>query len=418
MPMTQIERNDILTPSDTDTYVLPDYLGTEGDKGEDDFHLFLPFSDLSVWIGDRELISVGAQKFRLWGRLEGVNSLSHLSYAMTSFGPDTRVAYASLNQDRLNHSLVVAKVMEEILRRNDFPENEVLEGTAGAELHDRATPALGDVTKNLDEDNLHEEHFWWEGLDEDAWKLLEDIGAQPEAIDDIIHNREILGEILDIADKIGYTMIDLHQLGRSPGIPDLGNIYKQVRYNRETGEVYFTDPDYLRTFLMARAQNFYYVYLSPKNQAAEHLMTLLIQPFYSLTPADGKLTPQQLRQMTDTQLMDFLATQHGVPPYQFGKGHFWFPEYTETRTEQEAQEKAREIANDPKYKLIGIKKGNGFNPATHFKVLDDEAGQVMPFSQYSPAVSKALEEMAEEKRGYYVVYVNRDNQDIARYLPD
>lgn len=401
------------------TFVLPNNTFGNPEKDEEDFHIFLPFSDLNGWVYEKEMISKGAKAFSLWKRLDGINSLSHVSYVMTNPNGEMPVTYISLPETRLNHSFVVARTMEAIMRNNNFPEDDINVGIAAAPLHDRATPALGDATKSVDLEALNEEDFWWEGLDNEAWALLGSIGATRQMIDDIIHNRGVLGEILDIADKIGYVMLDLKQTGYATIIPDLGNIYKDVSYDQKTGRVYFKDAEKLRVFLGVRARLFTSIYISPFAQSTDYLMASLLKPFYSPTPNnEGRLTPQDLRQMKDKDLLDFLADRYGVSKYRFHKGIDWFPEYVHFMTEEEAEARAGEIRNDPELKLVGIKRGYGFNPATHFLTQDDENGEIMPFSQYAPNFSRGISIMAEDTRGYFVVYANREDPDLARFLPE
>ena len=49
-------------------------------------------------------------------------------------------------------------------------------------MHDIATPALGDAAKSIDPDNLDEEKFWHEVLDEKGKEFLRKKGARPSKI--------------------------------------------------------------------------------------------------------------------------------------------------------------------------------------------------------------------------------------------
>src|SRR3989344_5934663 len=173
---------------------------------EGDFHENLPFSDLNRWIPENSLIKKAADVFKIWGRLHEIRALSFLSYV----GPDPEQQYfIGYSHDRLDHSLVVAMTAGDIGRLNNLPQKDIDTLEASGLLHDIATSALGDATKSIDPDNLDEERFWQELLSENGERFIKEEGLKKESINDIIKNRGTLGQILDIADLIPYTMKDL-----------------------------------------------------------------------------------------------------------------------------------------------------------------------------------------------------------------
>lgn len=398
--------------------VRPENL-TFGDPEKDgeDFHIFLPFSDLSGWVYEKETLSRARRALPI-ERLDGVRSLSNVAYtySVSEDRKSERIDFVDLTATRLLHSLVVSRTMEAIMRNNDFTEEEINIGIAAALLHDRATPALGDATKTLDQKALHEEDHWSEGLDEKAWEFLKNIGATREMIDDIIHNQGTMGEILDIADRIGYVMIDLWQTGEKPLNQQLGNIYKDVVYDRESGEVYFKDRKRLRNLLYERGRLFRYAYIGPDSQASDFVFASLLAPFYSSEGEEGKLSPQDLRTMTDMDLIEFLSRQYGFDKNKFYDRTNWSPQYETYDNLVDAIKGAIMRTGEPETKILGIKKRSGFNPATDFKCWDDVTNSVLQFREVYPQTAQMIEDWSRETTGYLLVFDDATSTSLTGHV--
>lgn len=302
------------------------------------------------------------------------------------------------------------------MRNNDFTEEEINIGITATLIHDRATPALGDATKTLDPKTLHEEDYWWEGLDENAWKFLDSIGATREMIDDIVHNRGPMGEILDIADKIGYVMIDLWQMGERPLNPRLGNIYKDVVFDRGSGEIYFKDRKRLRNFLYERGRLFRYVYIGPDSQASDFVFASLLAPYYSPDEAEGKLTPQKLREMTDMELVEFLSSKYGFDKGKFYDRENWSPQYETYDNLVDALKGAIMLTGNPDIKVLGIKKRSGFYPATDFKCWDEVTNSTQPFNEIYPQDSDLLNIWSRETTSYLLVFDDTNSTSLTNHV--
>lgn len=382
------------------------------EKDEEGFHIFLPFSDLNGWVYEGETLAKSRRAIGL-ERLGGVRSLSNVAYA---YHTGERIDFVDLTATRLLHSLVVARTIEAIMRNNDFPEEEINIGIAAALLHDRATPALGDATKSLDPQALHEEDYWHEALDDKAWEFLSEIGATREKLDDIIHNRGPVGELLDIADKIGYVMIDLWQTGEGSLNPKLGNIYKDVVYDRESGQVYFRDRKRLRNLLYERGRLFRSVYIGADSQVADFVFANLLAPYYSRDGENGKLTPKDLRAMTDMELVGFLAQQYGFNKDNFYDRGNWYPQYEAYDNLVDALKGAIMRTGDPKIKVLGIKRRSGFNPATDFKCWDEWLEKVVPIKDIYSQTSEMIEGWARETDGFLLVYADPHTDSLTSYV--
>src|SRR3989344_2019714 len=296
--------------------LLPDF---EETLEQDAFYEFLPFSDLNRWV-QNGIYTDAFDVFPL-RRLGEVKALSLLSYV----GPKPEDHYfVEYSHTRLDHSLVVALTTEKILRRNGFPQEEVNLGIIAGLLHDIATPAHGDPTKKIDPKNLDEEVFWSEVLDTKGHEFILKHGGDKDSINKIINNEGILGQVLDIADRITYTMKDLYAtvgpetsgLNIDPYLlqpryilsrfPKIGDIYKDVGIDKKNQEVFFNDPKNLEAFLLLRAHMHKALYLNPTSQGRDLFFTKLLEPLYT-NDNSALLNPSVLRRMSDHQLMRLLS---------------------------------------------------------------------------------------------------------------
>lgn len=388
---------------------------------EGDFFEFLPYSDLKRWAPTDSLIAKASIAFGVWNRLSQIRALSFLSYV----GPEPDKHYfIGYSHDRLDHSLVVGLTAGEIGRRNNLLQQQTNALEIGGGLHDIATPALGDATKSIDPDNLDEEKFWQELLNENGERFLEEVGLKKETIDDIIKNRGVLGQVLDMADRITYIMKDLHEvigaveskINIHPYLielryplshhPDIGNIYKDVVVDRKRELVFFADPRRLGVFLLLRALMHKHLYLDPTSQGRDFFVANLIKPLYSM---DGSqpLSPAILRQMVDRELLNFLAKRYHFPRLQgewlYRQLTNWYPRYERCETQEEANEKAKYLGQE--FLVMGIKECKGFDTGLSYLTLDDNQ-KVVLFEEADPVMAHQIQGIENDTRAVYVFYAD------------
>lgn len=385
------------------------------------FHEFLPFSGLNRWVEEDRLLFRAFVEFGIAPRLAEIRALSFLSYV----GPDPEQQYfIGYSHDRLDHSLVVAMTAGEIGRLNNLPQKDTDTLEASGLLHDIATPALGDATKSIDPENLDEEKFWQQSLSESGESLLGEEGLEREAIDDIIRNHGVLGQVLDIADRITYTMKDLFNvIGHTKNNidiypylmelryplshhPNIGNIYKDVVVDQKKDIVFFADSQHLGVFLLLRALMHKHLYIGPTSQGRDFFVANLIKPLYS-TDDSQLLNPKILRQMVDRELLNLLAKHYQFPRLQgewlYRQLTNWYPRYERCETQEEANEKAKYLGQE--FLVMGIKECKGFDTGLSYLTLDENQ-KVVPFEEADPDMARQIREIENDTRAVYVFYAD------------
>ncbi len=423
-------------------FPLPD-IEEELDDGF--LHDFLPYSNLNRWVPENGVYEDVYRSTNL-SRLGQIKALSFLSY----IGPDPILQhFLDYPHDRLDHSLVVSMVGEEILKRHGIVGKKLDAAIIPFQLHDVATPALGDATKQLDPVNLNEETHWQECVGENFDSILEKYGTNREEVDAIIRNEGIMGQVLDIADRITYTMKDTYQIvGRYEKedsfnsytaqimhiisrFPDIGNIYKQGGVDEKNQRVFFTDPEYLKSFLTLRALMHQNLYLHPVSQGRDLLVKRLMEDMYSSNPEDGKpLNPQKLRKMSDFDLQAEMFSFH-LPYhkrfYSDFRGFFsgiirWFPDYQRFKTEEDARKHASMLERMQDTVVFGPKRIRGFDTGMSYLVYDNETRRYLPFKEYNPLEARRIQQISDSVEGWFVFYkdVNEDspvNNLLRRVFP-
>jgi HD superfamily phosphohydrolase len=335
--------------------------------------------------------------------------------------------FTEFTHSRLDHSLTVALITEEILRQNGFSQDQINRGIVASLLHDIATPAYGDATKQVDIKNLHEEDHWWNVLDNNAKNFIKQFGTKEE-IHEIIKNRGILGKVLDISDRITYTMKDMSAVQIAP-VPDdpyladlnkiivnnrkIGNIYKDVGIDQKKKEVFFNDSNNLNVFLTLRAHLHQNLYLYPTNQARDLFVAKAIEKIYS-NDGSAILFPDKLREMTDNGLMKVLASYYGENIFtMYPQLVNWYPEFEKFDSIDKARMKKNELKQKKNIAVIGIRECKGFDPGTDYKVTNGY--NYIKYKNYDPSKANKIEEIAKSTKGIFLYWTDiSENYPINR----
>jgi HD superfamily phosphohydrolase len=366
-----------------------------------DIFLYLPLSNLGIEFTedpDDKLNSMVGSLPSL-SRLQHINQLSQKRAHPSSVSQEL---FIPLNHNRYHHTLLVAAVGNQILFDNNLAHLGSLY-TAAALLHDVATPAYGDAAKKVDPLNLDEEDFWQEAITVEEKLYLQELGLSLQDIDDVIHNKGMLGELLNVADRIAYVTLDAEKISEQTVLtqqPDadlplrkdiqnageIGEIYKHIKIDGDN--VYCDDINLAEQFLRLRANLFSKFYLYAPNQSKDSLISLLAKPLYTM----GILTAESLRKMDDYELSCILR-EHYLPNG-FLDGQIattiamWQPKYKSFTTNSERDEIISDL-QACSYNIIGTEKlEKPFNTGTSLLVAHNSV--IMPFSEAEPEIHNEL----------------------------
>lgn len=282
------------------------------------FHrMELPFSSTGFFvdIDEADLFHVFVSKplFRLV-------MISQLGYLVPprpdEWDKEQSIAYTvpQFRHSRWDHSLLVAILMEIVLSRNGFSQQERATKVLAAACHDIAMPAGGDSVKQVDLEALAEEKsFTWVlnqyGLTEE-WS--EKYGFDVALAQKIVENKGVFGRLLDVLDKLSYTGLDCYHVGlvRPGKIRDLCiehplimDVWQDIRFTANKDEFFFSNSKRLFYLLLLRAYEFQEFLFKPYSRALDLFLKNLVQPLYE----KRIITKEQLLTQNDKWLERILT---------------------------------------------------------------------------------------------------------------
>ncbi len=449
----------------------PEYVGR--DEGEVYVHVFLPYSDLQWASHQKTQLDFEAIKKQetppgllnsdpdyyfkdINGNLMPGNITGDVYWAIHHLLPFERLTYIKqlalltysaegernyygkgpgFHQTRSNHSFLTALPLERILIKNHFPQETVNNGIICAMIHDIATPPFGDPTKEIDPEVLSEEAAIKRLLKKYDLTKLDQYGFDEETVLDAIQGQGTLGKLLDIADKLSYTAVDIYNyIGPTSDTidptrrRDLGainttidpmkdlvylnqewaNIYHEVKVDKD-GTPYFEDPHNLSTFLELRARMHKGLYLNPHCRGQDMLYKMLIKPLYSRNPdTNFPFNSENLLCLTDEEAnlvivksWTFLDEERAL---HFSLGVL--PDYVKVKDPTQIDQTIKNLQTRGAL-VIGSETIRKFNPATNFRTIDPTDGKIKPFAEVLPEKAQKLEDI-----------VNYCNQTVVYYWPE
>ncbi len=340
-------------------------------------------------------------------RLGGVSQLGYLVPPRPEeWDKNVSIAYLvpQFSHTRWAHSLLVAILMELILARSGFSQEERAPIVLTAGCHDIATPAGGDSIKRVDPKNLHEEeNFAWVlehyGLDE---KWRKQFGFNLALAKEWVKGKGVFGRLLDVVDKLCYTALDCYYLGlMRPGeirnlcleYPLIMDVWQDIRFTPDRNNIFFERPERLFRFLLLRAYEHQELLFNPYSRALDLFLKKLVKPLYR----KGIITKEQLLTNHDEWLRQVLTEYYPEEVKCYIE-----PEELSWKKFNTAQER-REFCREFKVKVDHIEHITGFSTGLNWPVL--KQGRVV---QLRKAVSKTkirlLEEIVASTQGYYIYY--------------
>lgn len=287
----------------------------------------LPFSGLWYLITEGALWEETVRIFNLW-RLEGINQLGFLK--TPSSGAAIQPGASVTKTNRYLHSLDVASLASLIGHNLGLADIDLIHLVVAGLTHDMCTPAGGDSVKWVDPKAFDEDANYRGGLDKlprEEWRdFRKRHQINLERLVETVLNQGLLGQILDISDKLAYVARDLSacvSLGDSSSVtgryigaealrevlkefPQVCNIWDSVVV--QDGRLVFLYPYRLLAFLKVRATLFRVLYYHPNARVIETLVSqLLVKCLYK----SGALDKETLLTMGDSELEVLLDRHYG-----------------------------------------------------------------------------------------------------------
>lgn len=280
----------------------------------------LPLTGLGYVVESDKFIHRAADAFGLF-RLDNVRQLGYLHQPIARRMDDGSILGERTSHTRYEHSLNVMAVMTAILSNNGADRKMMDHGRIAALTHDILTPAGGDTIKYIDPPAFDEDAHYPAILESPPVRsFMDEFELDGDLLSKTILNQGVLGQVLDLADKIAYVSRDCDtfmNISRNP----VGRNFIENALSRAdqaicslwdcveiVGEqVIVSDSRRLADFLRLRILLFKYMYFHPQSRVMEFaLINVLVRYFYHT----GQIAKEMLLSMTDDQLdqkLSFLA---------------------------------------------------------------------------------------------------------------
>jgi len=299
---------------------------------------------------------------------------------------------------------LVAILIELILARNGFSQEERAPIVLTAGCHDIATPAGGDSIKRVDPKSLHEEEgFAWvlerHGLSQ---RWAEQFGFNLAVAKDWVKGKRLFGRLLDATDKLAYTALDCYYVGlQRPGqirnlclkYPLIMDVWQDIQFTPDRSRFFFTQTERLFQFLLLRAYEFQELLFNPYSRTLDLFLKKLVRPLYKR----GIITKEQLLTQSDEW---FERTLNKYYPQEIKC--YIEPEELAWKKFATARER-QEFCQKSGVKVDHLERIAGFT--TGLDWLTFKGGKIIPLRQaVSRTKVRLLEEVMASTRGYYVYY--------------
>jgi hypothetical protein len=383
--------------------------------------LDLPYTGLSYMVRDEGLCARAQWKFHL-NRLQHVKQLGFLQTPI--YNESVKVEPLS-QSTRYLHSLdvmAIATVIGNNVRAGSpfaISEVEFRALRVAAFTHDACTPAGGDSVKLAAPEDLDEDRNYVRALSRMPWQDMKSTGITKKLLAATIQGEGLLGEILDIADKIAYVARDAHTCLHHIEAGAKNDLYGMMTLTRlidrfpyacgiwdsvavRSGRAVFTDVRRLLAFLKIRVLLFRELYYHPASRFGEFLISrLLVKVLYE----QKRLTRDQLLEMTDSDLLQALDAEFGIDAVVRTCSSdlarcATFTGLAEAKTFMEGLRQAGNV-----FAMLDDNR-RAIKPGTHFLVSTKDGPQ--PLAVADPGSARELDEMARVRPMVHVYYLDGD----------
>ena len=368
------------------------------------------------------------ETFRL-GRLAGIRQLSLIRGAGVLEGESEFLT--GFSHTRYNHSYNVLAIAVLLARNLGLSEENGRLLRLAALTHDYRTPAGGDTTKQADPEFFDEDKHYNEIFKKKEWRdFAEKYGIsskEEEQLHQIILGQGILGQLLDIADKIAYVAHDLgHYLFKvvkwatiegkgSSGFEEIKRLFEDTPSAGDfwgsieiiDGKAVVGDAESLRHFLEMRARLWKYLY---ENFEGGFSIALLAKNIIRHLLNSGRLSRDFLLDETDSKLFEILAEFLGIKS---------FPSliisFKHTRQDfsnmEEALSHAKQYDQDPGRIAVVDKATTATSSGTN-KFFVKKDGKAVPFSEAYPNEAQEIDRTLTPSNVVKVYMVNLQDLGI------
>lgn len=311
-------------------------------NNEDDFPFHLRFSPL-IYAGINHYVIENTAMFEDISRVFHLWRLTYIKQLSLLRDPEsaTRVGADDFFHTRYEHSFDVLAVANLLGTNAQLSKEDLMIFQIAAVSHDFRTPAGGDVTKLIDPEAFDEDKHYNEIFETEEWKTFAkkySISKQQAKLYDTVQGKGVLGELLDVADKLAYvardtdmylnkTMRVFHFNGMVNGVAtyDGGSSIQVIKSALESnplvyslwdsvevvnGQVVIANTEKLTDFLKFRALLFKELYYNYSGRFSVYMFAKkVIKHLYD----SGQLTPERLLEVGDFDLMMDLDKFLGSP---------------------------------------------------------------------------------------------------------
>lgn len=336
---------------------------------------------------------------------------------------------------RYDHSFLTAIFTLVVMLTNQLEgkaitNEDILKGFISSAIHDSATVAGGDATKKIAPEQLDEEKLIIKILQSpEIKKLFEDNGFTDDDIEDIkniISNYGLIGNLLDVADRISYTARDLQMvqpilergdyltedseeiLRLSYQEPRIYDLMFDFKIEPEKNLVYCTNPKRLLHALKIRALMHNFIYLNPYSQIAE---AAVVQPALSKMwqSQSEQISPDKMIGETDRYFERMLCKILGYKEYSpnliqviretIRKKDIQVAVYPDLKS---AEKDVCELTKKGRHIISVVDKTKGFKTATDIMVQTPDG--IKPLKEAYPEEDKKIQEIANRVKSVRVYH--------------
>lgn len=307
----------------------------------------LPFIGFGLSVEEGGMVEA---VYRHWPlpRLARVRQLGMLSLPVV--GPERPHFYGiGFQHTRYVHSLIAYAFATLWATTCGLTEDESTVIRLAALTHDLLTPAGSDTTKQVDPVRFNEDVNYFRLFEHPGWPALADkFQVNQSLLLETIAGQGPLGKLLDLADKLSYTLVDADSLRRQlpRGVidsPELDLFHRLLesypfilswwdRVMMMEGQMVVASPRRLANFLLLRALMFKILYLNPAARLVEEVYGLALRFLYER----GEVTTRDLLDGGDEVVKTKVSALLGESDLLSGDDDMWRPRLQMFETEKEA----------------------------------------------------------------------------------